>query len=130
MINDKITIVTSPDYDHNSDYKICLVGDTPLINELLHILDRDTRNISVHCVTKNDKDFNWIANTINAGDFIFIDQPSELDRLYLGWILSRPNVYHNIEDAKHINENYDNNVLSSFIKQLDRNNIGGPIGIQ
>ena len=27
MINDKITIVTSPDYDHNSDYKICLVGD-------------------------------------------------------------------------------------------------------
>ena len=27
MINDKIAIVTSPDYAHSSDYKICLVGD-------------------------------------------------------------------------------------------------------
>ena len=52
MINDKITIVTSPDYDHNSDYKICLVGDTPLIENILTVLDKDERRISVHCVTK------------------------------------------------------------------------------
>jgi len=26
MKNDKIAIVTSPDYAHSSDYKICLVG--------------------------------------------------------------------------------------------------------
>ena len=64
MINDKIAIVTSPDYAHSSDYKICLVGDTP-INEILHILDKDTRNISVHCITKEDNDFTWIANTVD-----------------------------------------------------------------
>ena len=129
MIHDKISIVTSPDYAHSSDYKICLVGDTPLINEILHILDKDTRNISVHCITKEDNDFTWIANTVNSSNFVFIDNQTKLDRLHLGWILSRPGVYHNIEEAKLINSNYENNVLSSFIKQLDSNNIGGPIGI-
>tara|TARA_Y100000114_G_scaffold155876_2_gene181220 strand:- start:1562 stop:1951 length:390 start_codon:yes stop_codon:yes gene_type:complete len=129
MINDKISIVTSPDYAHSSDYKICLVGDTPLINEILHILDKDTRNISVHYITKEDNDFTWIANTVNSSNFVFIDNQTKLDRLHLGWILSRPGVYHNIEEAKLINSNYENNVLSSFIKQLDSNNIGGPIGI-
>ena len=32
----------------------------------------------------------------------------------------------NIEEAKQINSNYESHVLSSFIKQLDSNNIGGP----
>ena len=130
MINDKITIVTSPDYDYNSTYKVCLVGDTPLINDILHILDNDERYISVHCITKDDKDFDWIANTVNQCHFIFIDKQSELDRLYLGWILSRPNVYHNIEDAKQINQQYEIGGLPSFIKQLDRQKQGGPFGVQ
>ena len=80
MINDKITIVTSPDYDHNSDYKICLVGDTPLIENILTVLDKDERRISVHCVTKKDTDFTWIANTVNSSNFILIDKDSEIDR--------------------------------------------------
>ena len=83
MINDKIAIVTSPDYAHSSDYKICLVGDTPLINDILHILDKDKRNISVHCVTKDDKDFTWIANTVNSSNFVFVDNQTKLDRLHL-----------------------------------------------
>jgi hypothetical protein len=124
MINDKITIVTSPDYDHNSDYKICLVGDTPLIENILKVLDKDERRVSVHCVTKKDTDFTWIANTVNSSNFIFVDKDSEIDRLYLGWILSRPNVHHNIEEIKTLNTNYSFDVFSSLIKQLDSNNGG------
>jgi hypothetical protein len=128
MINDKITIVTSPDYDHNSDYKICLVGDTPLVDNILDLLDRDERRISVHCITKNDTDFDWIANTVNSSHFTFLDQTSELNKVYLGWILSRPNVYHNIEAHKVINPNYGINVVASLLKQTDSYN-GGQIGI-
>ena len=124
MINDKITIVTSPDFDHNSDYKICLVGDSPLINDILPILDKDERRVSVHCVTENDKDFTWIANTVNSSNFVFVDKQTKIDRLYLGWVLSRPNVYHNSEEHRTINNNYSFDVFTSLVKQLDSNNGG------
>ena len=75
-------------------------------------------------VTKKDTDFTWIANTVNSSNFIFIDKDSEIDRLYLGWILSRPNVHHNIEETKALNTNYSFDVFSSLIKQLDSNNGG------
>ena len=59
----EVNLVTYPDFDHNSDYKICLVADTPSAVELLDIIERFKGRVSIHCITHDVTDFDWIATT-------------------------------------------------------------------
>lgn len=117
-----INLVTYPDYDHNSEHKICLVADTPQINEILDIVEKFTESVSIHCVTKDDSDFNWIANTVNSSDFVFVSSCSLQKQMLLGWILGRSNVWHNVKDANAFNTKYESSVLTAYIKYLDQRN--------
>ena len=78
MINDKIAIVQVPDYAHSSDYKICLVGDT-LINDILHILDKDKRNISEPIVLlKMIKILLGLQIQSILSNFVFVDNQNKI----------------------------------------------------
>lgn len=114
-----ITVVTYPDYDHNSDYKIALVLDTPQIEPLLDVVEKFGNRISITCITHDIDDFTWIANTVNQSNFVFVNKCSKLDQLTLGWILGRANVYHNLESAQPINTKYTVELLTSFIQHID-----------
>ena len=115
-----INLITYPDYDHSSEHKICLVADTPQINEILDIIEKLPESISIHCVTKDNDDFNWIANTVNSSDFAFVSSCSEQNQMSLGWILGRSNVWHSIESACAFNTKYETSVLTAYIKYLDQ----------
>lgn len=117
-----ISVVTYPDYDHNSEHKICLVVDTPQLNEILDIVEKNSESTSIHCVTGKDNDFNWIGNTINSSDFVFVSNCSLQNQLLLGWILGRSNVWHNVKDANAFNTKYESSVLTAYIKYLDQRN--------
>ena len=117
-----ISVVTYPDYDHSSEHKICLVADTPQINEILDILEKSDQSISIHCITQQDSDFNWIGSTINSSDFVFVSNCTKQRELLLGWILGRSNVWHNVKDANVFNTKYESSVLTAYIKYLDQRN--------
>ena len=115
----EVNLVTYPDFDHNSDYKICLVADTPSAVELLDVIERFEGRVSIHCVTHDTIDFDWIATTVNSSNFIFVSSCSKKDHLTIGWILGRPNVWHNIKSAEIINAKYSTSILTAYIKHLD-----------
>jgi len=115
----EVNLVTYPDFDHNSDYKICLVADTPSAVELLDIIERFKGRVSIHCITHDVTDFDWIATTVNASNFTFINTCTKQAHLHLGWILGRPNVWHNIKSAEIINAKYSTSILTAYIKHLD-----------
>lgn len=115
----EINLVTYPDFDHNSDHKICLVADTPSAVELIDIIERFDGRVSIHCITQDTTDFDWIATTVNASNFTFINTCTKQNHLYLGWILGRPNVWHNIQSAEKLNAKYSTSILTAYIKHLD-----------
>lgn len=117
-----INLVTYPDYDHNSEHKLCLIADTPQLNEILDIVEKFPGTSSIHCITKDVNDFNWMATTVNSSDFIFVNECSEQKELLLGWVLGRPNVWHNKKDACMVNTKYESSVLTAYIKYLDQRN--------
>ena len=119
MTLDPISVVTYPDYDHNSDLKLVLVADTPLIPLIIDILELQQVRISIHCITKQETDFEWIANTVNQGSFVFVNNCSRLDRLTLGWILGRSNVWHNLENASMLNAKYSKTVIPALTQYLE-----------
>ena len=118
-----ITLVTYPDYNHNSDYKITLVLDSPQVEPLLDVVEKFDKRVSITCVTKDVTDFNWIANSVNQSNFVFVSKCSKLEKIMLGWILGRPNVYHNIAQAQSMNTKYTIELLTSFIQHIDNTEI-------
>jgi hypothetical protein len=118
MISDPINIITYPDYDHNSDLKIVLVADTPLIPLILELIETQDTRISIHCITSDEVNFEWIANTVNQASFVFVSGCSKLDKLLKGWILGRPNVWHNLDTAKSLNAKYTTDVMSALVNFL------------
>tara|TARA_Y100000114_G_scaffold28049_2_gene23684 strand:- start:6385 stop:6783 length:399 start_codon:yes stop_codon:yes gene_type:complete len=114
-----ITVVTYPDYNHNSDYKITLVLDTPQLEPLLDVVEKFNKRVSITCITHDVTDFNWIASSVNQSNFVFVSNCSKLDKMILGWILGRKNVFHNIEQAQSINTKYTIELLTSFIQHID-----------
>lgn len=120
----EINLVTYPDHDHNSDYKICLVADTPSAVELLDVIEQFKGRVSISCVTHDVTDFDWIATTVNCSNFTFINTCSKLDPMLIGWILGRPNVWHNLKSAQKINGKYSSSMLTAYIKNLDEEKYG------
>ena len=118
-IKNDITIVTYPDYNHNSDYKITLVLDSPQIEPLLDVVEKFNKRVSITCVTKDVTDYDWIANSVNQSNFVFVSKCSKLDPILIGWILGRANVFHNLEMAQPINTKYTVELLTSFIQHID-----------
>ena len=119
MTVEPISVVTYPDYDHNSELKVVLVADTPLIPLIIELLEIQDTRISIHCITNADTDFEWIANTVNQGNFIFVSKCSRLNRMTLGWILGRTNVWHDLETAVHLNTKYSTTVISAITDFLN-----------
>lgn len=116
----EINLVTYPDHDHNSDYKVCLVADTPSAIELIDVLEKLKGRVSISCITHDTTDFDWIATTVNSANFVFINKCSQSTPMYIGWILGRPNVWHNLKSAEIINGKYSSSILTAYIKHLDK----------
>ena|SRR6056300_682601 len=117
----EINLVTFPDYDHNSDHKISLIADTPLAVEILDVIEEMeqlNKRVSITCITSETTDFDWIATTVNSSDFTFINTCTKQDNLIIGWILGRPNVWHNIKKVEKINAKYSSSILTAYIKHL------------
>ena len=121
-IKNELTVVTYPDYNHNADYKITLVLDTPQLESLLDIVEKFDGRVSITCITHDITDFVWIASAVNQSNFVFVSKCSKLDQVVLGWILGRQNVYHNVEKAQPINTKYTIELITSFIQHLDQEN--------
>ena len=56
-IKNELTVVTYPDYNHNADYKITLVLDTPQLESLLDIVEKFDGRVSITCITHDITDF-------------------------------------------------------------------------
>lgn len=123
MTLEPINVITYPDYDHNSDLKVVLVADTPLIPQILELLDQQPCRVSIHCITNEDTDMAWIANTVNQSDFVYVSNTSKINRLIIGWILGRPNVWHGLDNGCEINNKYSTDILLALVEFLDTRRI-------
>lgn len=95
-----LTIITPPDYYHNSQSKLLIVNPTEAEKKTVSdwLKSADVFDVSVY-VYNNDDDITWLLNVIKTADdaYINVDNSKDLSYYYISYLVSQSNVTWNSE---------------------------------
>jgi hypothetical protein len=114
-VNNKILIITSPDYFHGNMMKALLIN--PIADEKNLVQDwfKDNDIEMTLYVYNNDDDITWLLNIVSTSDSIYfnVDNTTDISYNYISYLISNPKVTYKSQNLDYslINQNrtYDIN---------------------
>ena len=114
-MNNKIIIVTSPDYFHGNTFRSLLINPTADEKNLAQEWLKENELDLCLYVYNNDADINWLLNVASTSDSIYfnVDNSKDISYNYISYLIANPKVtYSSLSlDYSLINQNrtYDIN---------------------
>jgi len=108
-VNNKLLIVTSPDYFHGNIMKALLINPTADEKNQVQEWLKDSVNEMALYVYNNDNDVTWLLNVASTSDSIYfnVDNTTDISYNYISYLISNQKVTYNSRDLDYsiINNN-------------------------